>query len=82
MKYILIVAILLVTIYSYAQNDLVRYRPCSSGCGSELNTAFNYDDITTFATPDVISYYGVRKTIGTRFHQAIDYTVQGEEDRG
>jgi len=82
MKYILIVAILLVTIYSYAQNDLVRYRPCSSGCGSELNTAFNYDDSTTFATPDVISDYVVRKTIGTRFHQAIDYTVQGEEDRG
>lgn len=82
MKSILIIALTLSTIFINAQNDLVRYRPCTSGCGSNLNESFTYGAITTFGTPDVISDYGVRKTDRTRFHQAIDYTVQGVEDKG
>jgi hypothetical protein len=77
MKYKIIVAFLMATVYSYAQNDLVRYRPCSSGCGPN-----DYGAITIFATQDIVSDYGVRKANGTRFHQAIDYTVYGVEDNG
>lgn len=77
MKYKIIVAFLLATVCSYAQNDLVRYRPCTSGCGPN-----DYGAIRTFGTQDVVSDYGVRKANGTRFHQAIDYTVYGIEDEG
>ncbi len=72
------VAIIMATMYCYAQNDLVRYRPCSSGCEPD-----DYGDITEFKTQDVISDYGVRNADGgTRFHQAIDYTVYDIEDMG
>lgn len=37
MKYKIIVAFLLATVCSYAQNDLVRYRPCTSGCGPQMS---------------------------------------------
>ncbi|MBK7636927.1 MAG: hypothetical protein IPJ13_23630 [Saprospiraceae bacterium] len=78
MKYKIIVALLMATVCSYAQNDLVRYRPCSSGCGPN-----DYGDINTFATQDVLSDYGVRNLHGqpgSKFHQAIDYSVYGIED--
>ncbi|MBP6446353.1 MAG: hypothetical protein KA341_06080, partial [Saprospiraceae bacterium] len=81
MKYKIIVALLMATVCSYAQNDLVRYRPCSSGCGPN-----DYGDTTIiFATQDVISDYGVRNLHGkkgSKFHQAIDYTVYDIEDEG
>jgi hypothetical protein len=80
MKYKIIVAFLLATVYSYAQNDLVRYRPCTSGCGPN-----DYGVINTFATRDVLSDYGVRNLHGqpgSKFHQAIDYSVYGIEDEG
>jgi len=84
MKYIILVAITMVTLNIFAQNDLVRYRPCTSGCGSELNQNFIYGGVTEFITEDVISDYGVRKINqkGSRFHQAIDYTVFGEDANG
>lgn len=91
MKFLIIyVAIFLATLQSHAQNDLVRYRLCNSGCTSSttkndpLDGQFNYGNITTFETKDVVSDYGIRNVNkGSKFHKGIDYsTEQNNNDKG
>ena len=78
------------TRFLIAQNDTVWYRVCT-GCTSvrteddPSGIRYSYGVKTAFITEDIISDYGVRNVNGgSRFHQAIDYTVygNGNNDKG
>ena len=72
MRVIILIAVLSMAFQCNAQNLQVRYRPCNP-CGTNLND--EYGDTISFPTVSVISDYGIRHvSIGSTFHQAIDYS--------